>query len=79
MKQTGLILGLAALGLLGLALTQGMMGGWGPGPGAMGYGMMGMGGMGMMAVYPPEAKPIPEEVAKVRMEAYAKRSTRGRA
>lgn len=73
MKQTGFILGLVALGLLGLALTQGMMGGWGSGPRAMGYGMMGMGAMGMMAVYPPEAKPIPEEVAKVRMEAYAKR------
>jgi len=54
-----------------------MMGGFGPG--MMGYGpqygpgMMGMGGMGMMAVYPKEAKPIPQEVAKARMEAYAKR------
>ena len=75
MKRTGLVLGLTALGLLGLALTQGMMGGYGPGYGMMGPGMMGMGmgGMGMMAVYPPEAKPIPEEVAKARMEAYAKR------
>lgn len=60
MKRTGWVLGLAVLGLLGLALTQGGMG-----PGRM--------GMGMMAVYPPEAKPIPEEVAKARMEAYAKR------
>lgn len=75
MKRTGLVLGLTALGLLGLALTQGMMGGYGPGYGMMGPGTMGMGmgGMGMMAVYPPEAKPIPEEVAKARMEAYAKR------
>lgn len=54
MKRTGLVLGLTALGLLGLALTQGMMGGYGPGYGMMGPGMMGMGmgGMGMMAVYP---------------------------
>ncbi|WP_022799228.1 hypothetical protein [Thermus islandicus] len=66
MKRTGWVLGLAVLGLLGLALTQGMMGGYG----RMGPGRM---GMGMMAVYPPEAKPIPEEVAKARMEAYAKR------
>ena len=73
MKRTGLVLGLTTLGLLGLALTQGMMGGYGPGYGMMGPGTMGMGSMGMMAVYPPEAKPIPEEVAKARMEAYAKR------
>ena len=73
MKRTGLVLGLVALGLLGLALTQDMMGGYGPGYGMMGPGMMGMGGMGMMAIYPPEAKPIPEELAKARMEAYAKR------
>ena len=43
MKRTGLVLGLKALGLLGLALTQGMMGGYGPGYGMMGPGMMGMG------------------------------------
>ena len=76
MKRTGLVLGIVLLGLLGLALTQGMMGGWGPG-GPMGWGMMGPrmmhGGMGMMAIYPPGVKPIPEEVAKARMEAYAKR------
>ncbi|MGC8877487.1 hypothetical protein [Thermus sp.] len=46
MKRTGWVLGLAALGLLGLALTQGMMGGYGPG-----YGMMGMG--------PHLARPLP--------------------
>ncbi|KPD32972.1 peptidase M4, partial [Thermus scotoductus] len=55
-------LGVLALALLGLALTQGMMGDFGPGmmgygpqygPGMMGYGMMGGHGMmGMMAVYP---------------------------
>jgi len=73
MKRAGWVLGLVTLGLLGLALTQGMMGGYGPGYGMMGPGTMGMGSMGMMAVYPPEAKPIPEEVAKARMEAYAKR------
>lgn len=61
MKRTGLVLGLTALGLLGLALTQGMMGGYGPGYGMMGPGMMGMGmgGMGMMAVYPPKRSPSP--------------------
>ena len=65
MQRTGLILGAAALGLLVLALSQGMMGG-----GMMGGGMM---GGGMMAVYPAGAQPIPEEVAKSRLEAYAKR------
>ncbi len=83
MKRYGLTLGVLALALLGLALTQGMMGGFGPGmmgygpqygPGMMGYGMMGGHGMmGMMAVYPPEARPIPQAEAKARMEAYAKR------
>ncbi|BAW01726.1 hypothetical protein TTMY_1336 [Thermus thermophilus] len=82
MKRIG-FLGIAALLLLGLALTQGMMGGFGPGtmgygpqygPGMMGYGMMGGHGMmGMMAVYPPEARPISKEAAKARMEAYAQR------
>ncbi len=72
MKRYGLTLGVLALALLGLALTQGMMGGFGPGMG--GYGMMGgQGMMGMMAVYPAEAQPIPQKEAKARMEAYAKR------
>ncbi|RTH98995.1 hypothetical protein CSW29_08565 [Thermus scotoductus] len=83
MKRYGMVLGVLGLLLLGLALTQGMMGGFGPGmmgygpqygPGMMGYGMMGGHGMmGMMAVYPPEARPIPQAEAKARMEAYAKR------
>ncbi|GAA6743339.1 peptidase M4 [Thermus antranikianii] len=83
MKRYGLTLGVLALMLLGLALTQGMMGGFGPGmmgygpqygPGMMGYGMMGGHGMmGMMAVYPPEAQPIPQKEVKARMEAYARR------
>ncbi|AEG34141.1 hypothetical protein Ththe16_1746 [Thermus thermophilus SG0.5JP17-16] len=83
MKRYGMVLGVLGLLLLGLALTQGMMGGFGPGmmgygpqygPGMMGYGMMGGHGMmGMMAVYPPEAQPIPQKEAKARMEAYAKR------
>jgi hypothetical protein len=68
-----MVLGLVALGLLGLALTQGMMGGFGYAPRTMGPGMGMMGGMGMMALYPPEARPIPQEIARARMEAYARR------
>ncbi|WP_018460959.1 hypothetical protein [Thermus oshimai] len=76
MKGHQAVLGILGLLLLGLALTQGMMGGFGPGYGALGPGMMGM-GHGMMAVYPPQARPIPEEVARARMEAYAQRVAPG--
>lgn len=82
MKGYQAVLGIFGLLLLGLALTQGMMGGFGPGYGTPGPGMMGtghgmMGGGGMMAVYPPEARPIPEEVARARMEAYVQRVAPG--
>jgi uncharacterized membrane protein len=60
MKRYGMVLGVLGLLLLGLALTQGMMGGFGPGmmgygpqygPGMMGYGMMGGAWGGLLMLF----------------------------
>jgi hypothetical protein len=56
-------IGLVGVAALGLALAQGMMGG---------YGMGMMGGMNL-AVYAPTAKPIPDAKAMTQLEAFATR------
>lgn len=74
MKRNALWITLAALALLGVALTQGRWDGSQGSHMMQGYGMMG--GMGMMGIYPAQAQPISEAEAKTRLETFAKRLAR---
>ncbi|MBF6596009.1 MAG: peptidase M4 [Thermaceae bacterium] len=93
MKNGTVWLGIVGLLVVGVALTQGMWGGYGGGmmgstgqpgwygqgmmqgygygPGMMGGGMMGE-GMGMMSIYPAQAQPVSSTAAKTQLQAFAK-------
>lgn len=77
MKNGVVWIGIVGLALVGVALTQGVMGFSGQ-PGGYGQGMMqgyryGSGGMGMMSVYPAQAQPVTPAAVKARLEAFAQR------